>query len=200
MPVPAVQPEKGGSVSDYKPGTVAVVNGRRAFRVGNIGWHLRPSTAAEDEAGTDFVRDADVTEIRPLVVLGPEGLDATALGRAVSEAAGLQLVVLDLYAANDRIPESEVAQCAIRTLRASDYISDRGLADQIEAQTKPPKPAEPTGLGAVVEDADGLRWVRVADDGLAFAWRPVGNRTSYEDNRYWKRVAAVSVLSEGVAE
>src|SRR5689334_10172256 len=34
------------------------------------------------------------------------------------------------------------------------------IADQIEQQTKPPKPKEPTGLGAVVEDSRGVRWVR----------------------------------------
>ena len=58
------------------------------------------------------------------------------------------------------------------------------------------KPEEPTGLDAVVEDADGLKWVRWTrslDPGIK-PWRPVGVvgwRRDFAD------VAAVRVLSEG---
>ena len=34
------------------------------------------------------------------------------------------------------------------------------LAGQIALQTRPPKPPEPNGLGAVVKDAKGDRWTR----------------------------------------
>jgi hypothetical protein len=43
------------------------------------------------------------------------------------------------------------------------------------ANPTPPKPDEPTGLGAVVEDADGIRWV-LAGQRLQVPdhWRPAG--------------------------
>ncbi|HET7406250.1 MAG TPA: hypothetical protein VFJ21_03825 [Mycobacteriales bacterium] len=59
------------------------------------------------------------------------------------------LVVLDLDA-------SERAALRKRALESFDFRSSTVAA--IEQQTKPPKPAEPTGLGAVVED-DGRKWV-----------------------------------------
>ena len=64
----------------------------------------------------------------------------------------------------------------------------RRLADQIEAQTKPPKPAEPTGLGAVVETDGGVRFVRLPD----------GIWTSEDESQPWDNVNAVKVLSKGV--
>jgi hypothetical protein len=55
-----------------------------------------------------------------------------------------------------------------------------------------PKPAEPTGLGAVVEDSQGERWVRVAP--FARSWRSE-NASALAD---YALVAAVRVLSVGV--
>ena len=57
----------------------------------------------------------------------------------------------------------------------------------------PPKPAEPMGLGAVVEDTDGEPWVRV------------GGRLPWFDGRrivraIWGDLDAVRVLSEGVTD
>ena len=52
-----------------------------------------------------------------------------------------------------------------------------------------PKPAEPNGLGAVVEDEEGVRYVRLNNghwaDGVSFP-------------RSWPSIPAVRVLSEGV--
>ena len=78
-------------------------------------------------------------------------------------------IVLDLDAANDLIPRSEVAETAIKALRKSPFISDSGLADQIEAQTKPPRIPEP-GLWGVVEastpdDPDRRKFGRVPSEG-----------------------------------
>ncbi len=50
------------------------------------------------------------------------------------------------------------------------------IADQIEAQTKPPRIPEPQGIGAVVRNGAGLRWVRVhanawvSEEGVRLAW------------------------------
>ena len=74
-----------------------------------------------------------------------------------------------------------------------------GLADALRefANPKPPKPEEPTGLGAVVEDAGGTLWVRSTwpendDDHLGKPWAQGPVRSN------WQIVDAVRVLSEGV--
>lgn len=67
----------------------------------------------------------------------------------------------------------------------------RLIADQIREQTKPPKPPEPTGLGAVVEDVNGEQWTRI----LAQAprqWRYLHYQRAYSD------IDVAKVLSEGV--
>ena len=66
------------------------------------------------------------------------------------------------------------------------------IADAIEAQTRPPKPAEPQGLGAVVEDAEGSRWVRCDADETPWY------RVDSDDWYSWRNLDAVRVLSEGV--
>lgn len=66
-----------------------------------------------------------------------------------------------------------------------------GLATSIESQTRPPKPPEPTGLGAVVEDSEGVRWVRHRTSGGG-GWFVDGIARTYD------RIDAVRVLSEGV--
>lgn len=126
-----------------------------------------------------YAIDANVTNVRPLVVL-------------------------DLGALNPVLSGSEAANYAIRTLRGSGWISDSRLADQIEQQTRPPEPAQPTGLGAVVEadfETDAGRgygpatWSLAGDgswvcltDGL------VGTKAP------WPFLTNVKVLSGGVAQ
>lgn len=67
-----------------------------------------------------------------------------------------------------------------------------GLVEQIQAQTTPPKPDEPLGLGAVVEDVAGHRWILVFQKGM---WQREDDRDVW---RTWEAVMAVRVLSEGV--
>lgn len=79
-------------------------------------------------------------------------------------------------------------------------IADRMQAALREfANPTPPKPEEPTGLGAVVEDAEGVRWLSVgAQDGGEFRWardgQVVGSWRKYAD------IAPVRVLSGGWSE
>ena len=113
--------------------------------------------------------------------------------RYAHESTARPLVVLD--------PESGL----LDDLRSAQWCHvDHGrrgrigrVADQIEAQTKPPKPPEPTGLGAVVEDAEGKRWVRVPqhDHDLNKPWRDAEMGAI---RRHWQIVDAIRVLSEGV--
>lgn len=59
------------------------------------------------------------------------------------------------------------------------------------------KPAEPMGLGAVVEDANGETWVRIHLGTLA-PWRGTRRPDDTRPVRYFKGIDAVKVLSEGV--
>lgn len=67
----------------------------------------------------------------------------------------------------------------------------------------PPKPDEPTGLGAVVEDAMGRRWVRVlhgpAHPGLIPSEGP-WKIERFTVRELWDGIDVARVLSEGVTE
>ena len=72
------------------------------------------------------------------------------------------------------------------------------LAEALRSLARPPKPPEPTGDGAVVEDRMGHRWVRIAGpepDRESKPWRHRGHTA-----RTWEHVNAVRVLSEGVRD
>jgi hypothetical protein len=60
----------------------------------------------------------------------------------------------------------------------------------------PPKPPEPMGLGAVVEDEGGVRYIR--HPGTFAPWRRADAADSEKPWRYWSGITAVKVLSEGV--
>jgi hypothetical protein len=78
------------------------------------------------------------------------------------------------------------------------YLLDKPVSrvqDGLRSLIADPKPEEPLGLGAVVEDDKGRTWVSAYRDGRT-KWVPSnGSRfpTNYDD------VAAVKVLSEGVS-
>lgn len=111
---------------------------------------------------------------RPLVVIDPE--DREQAGR-----------LLDLYTS------------VVRPFRGEDepddWRTDR-MQDALRSLLTSPKPDEPTGLGAVVEDAEGERYVRWAARHRAERhWK--GEESG--DYRAWPDVAAVRVLFEGVS-
>lgn len=60
----------------------------------------------------------------------------------------------------------------------------------------PPRPDEPMGLGAVVEDEDGTRWVRTGGDSDDIPWR---RTCDFGVWRRWANITAPRVLSEGVS-
>ena len=71
------------------------------------------------------------------------------------------------------------------------------------ATPTPPRPDEPTGLGAVVEDADGLKWVSVEEMppfGRWYCGVLPDDDCSIADGafREWSALSAVRVLSEGI--
>lgn len=165
---------------EFKPGTVAMIrqadasNERRAMRVGNIGWHLRPCSDGEEQRGQDFLLDSDVAQVRHLVTVDPE--DPEEIGRLLTSLQGMSF-------ASHACGAFTCLQAALRSL------------------VEPPKPPEPTGLGAVVEDAEGCEWLLRIRQATATTKRPwiyydaetfTSTAASYAD------ITAVRVLSEGI--
>lgn len=164
-------------MTDYKPGAVALctLDGTPVLKTsdGPRGW-------ATVDDGRQLIDDTDV---RPLVVLD-----------MAPEQARLVVRILRSSADADDQADSH----PFRGLVTS--TAYRAIADQIESQARPPKPAEPTGLGAVVEDAAGQRWTRYDERDPQPWWRtstgdpdePIECRFAYAD------IDAVKVLSKGV--
>ena len=113
------------------------------------------------------------------------------------------LVVID---PEDREQVERLAEC---------YLSNVGLAIGLPlaskriahalrefADPKPPKPEEPTGLGAVVEDVVGVRWVRTESKPNigGTVWTSAFHVTLADkaELREYVDIDAVKVLSEGV--
>lgn len=65
------------------------------------------------------------------------------------------------------------------------------------ANPTPPKPDEPTGLGAVVESSIGDRWTRIDAGTPSRRW--VCEADDSAEPRRWVDFSAVRVLSEGIA-
>lgn len=116
--------------------------------------------------------------IRPLVVIDPE--DRQQVERLES-----------LYLRDEHDECANPTDCMADALREF-------------ANPTPPKPDEPLGLGAVVEDADDERWIKIDTHADCNDWTRIGNPenpdTAPYPNRRWtyNNIAAVKVLSEGV--
>lgn len=175
-------------MTDYAPGTVGVATvddeSVRVFRTGvrsNMGWEVSVPN------GKLWVSDSNgsVRDVRPLVVL-----DLAAAEKA-SDTEGQSLWRLRKVAETGDTDGAAFTKDLIAT-----------IADQIEAQTRPPQPAEPTGLGAVVEDAKGHKYVRIADpiDGWAKDrdWRRIGGDIAANPYYGYADIDVARVLSEGV--
>lgn len=116
-----------------------------------------------------------ITGVRPLVVLdlSDQPVEGDATGR--NEPT---LLVSMLRETSENFFTPDAAALA------------RKVADQIEAQTRPSKPAEPTGLGSVVQDREKRLWVRLATNPPWFH-PEVFDKT-------WDQLDVVKVLSEGL--
>lgn len=172
---------------DYKPGTLArvdvdfgeqgTISGVLALRINNLRSDFDALISWVLVDGHQCAAEV-VKNIRPLVVLDLDGSP---------EPATLLRFVGKMLDDGRSGYEREAQWLA-------------GLAEQIEAQTKPAMPAEPTGLGAVVRGRDGREFVRVCsrhpgDDG--YDWRADGAFGSDSSNRAWRDIDAVEVLHEG---
>lgn len=162
---------------EFQPGEVALIEvgssarAHVAIRDSSAGWLIGDSHAWRFLLDR---QDPEVTVVRPLVVIDPE--DREQVERLTAALIGA--------------PDPFVAR-----------IDDVQAALREYANPTPPKPPEPTGLGAVVEDAEGKRWVRNNPRGVA-AWSPenAGADGLAGPYRHYDRVAAVRILSHGVTE
>ena len=158
------------NAATYPVGTVAVatVRGVEDVRVVRVAGGSTGHWCSADLIDTwHFHSDPVCTDVRPLVVLD------------LSDPA---FVVAALKSAADG---GEVAAHGYQPWPGRGALRD--LAYRIEEQTRPPKPAEPTGLGAVVE-RKGVRFVR----------NPDGVWVSEDDRLFWHELSAVTILSQGV--
>lgn len=153
---------------DWKPGDVGVTAGPAAerFLVGRC-----------DEATAFAYTDGEYTTIPPRDDARP-------------------LVVIDLP--NGCLAGWPVLIDALERARVQTGLNMTfsGLIAQIRSQTEPLKPEEPTGLGAVVEDAGGERYIRHPGDLAPWRWAP--GTDGERPWRYYADIDAVKVLSEGV--
>lgn len=109
------------------------------------------------------------------------------------EAGEHPVVVLD----PDDLDECEVLVKAIGRAHGGTFVERVANALRLIIEPPPPKPDEPLGLGAVVEDFAGVLWVGHPEPGYGQnnrLWRSTaGNVCAYE------LVDAVAVLATGVA-
>lgn len=157
---------------EWKPGDVALVralygpDGDGEYRMvrARHGWMLLENVDWywADSAG-------NVKGARPLVVIDPENLGD--VGRLV---------------------EAYVAAMSARGRVGRGPMLTMQAALREFATPTPPRPEEPQGLGAVVEDAEGDRWVLYTNPRNDAPWCNGCASVDYAD------IAAVRILSKGV--
>jgi hypothetical protein len=161
---------------EWKPGDVAIAQWRHFDGVRAFFSAARQQWIDVD--GAEFDGDEDDLTLRPLVVIDPD--DREQVERLLRGYSGWKNSPEDLK----EYPH---------------YVNEMQAALREFANPTPPKPDEPTGLGAVVEDADGEKWIRTTTpdrdmDNLDKPWAngPV--------RRHWQIVEAVKVLNAGWSE
>jgi len=83
----------------------------------------------------------------------------------------------------------------------NDAADDMRTALREFADPTPPKEPEPRGLGAVVEDAEGKRWVKVDMAMACDSWTEADAATAGADTWVkYDRLDVVRILSHGVTE
>lgn len=170
-------------MTTYEPGTVADITIRsagkpeRAIRTGSDGWRTATMFYGDE-------REDAVTDVRPLVVLDPKGhpeaTDQFMPAHFRSYAETLREV---------RGPQSVAA------------LELEFIAKQIEEQTQDPKPDEPHGRYAVVEDRDGVEWCKIdPSNGETYVWQQLG-KPGGADVLYqsWDELDVVKILSPGAS-
>lgn len=167
-------------MSEWQPGDVvsAFIGSRQRREIAaycgdkKYPWRLLTSTFGNGRC--DEIGAINVTDIRRLVVIDPE--DREQVERLANEYTRQWCGTKAIVETVDQI------QAALREF----------------AQPQPVKPEEPTGLGAVVEDAAGEQYLRCFGDPEYYVWR---RKAGFDNTRYkYAEIDVVRVLSEGVTE
>lgn len=160
-----------------KPGDVAIIEGKVALYVD--GPHIPRKRGPFWQWGSGGWTTLPLGPQHPLAVIDPEDREQVERLRDAYDRAFVEQ--------NPELSETP------------EWKGKRGNALQAAlrefANPTPPKPPEPQGLGAVVEDDEGVRWVRY-DLNLERSYRWISERGASED---YQDITAVRVLSEGVA-
>lgn len=161
---------------EWKPGDVAMVR--------YVDGGVEPSLLTYRNGWVSMVdgrgdgKDEPCVPIRPLVVIDPEDREQV-----------------------ERIRES-LERMSFSTWACGATSCLQGALREF-ADPKPPRPDEPTGLGAVIEDTDGVLWTRTEHKPnlTGTVWVSAFHRTQADSSvmREYADIAAVRVLSEGVA-
>jgi hypothetical protein len=154
--------------TQWKPGTFAMVQRNGAD------WHPAIYTDDHEWVCLHGLR-CGPSGVRPLVAIDPED-------REQVERLGNALAI-------------EVARDLETDSGARTIIRD-AVAPVLRSLLAPPKPDEPQGLGADVEDADGVLWVQVRTDFRRAFRQASGEHTGR--SREYQNIDAVKVLSEGI--
>ena len=164
---------------EWKPGDVAMVTdarGRTGLAMKGVrGWDFTPSGSPLNA----YSGESEPIEAHPMIVIDPRSMTW-----------------------DGRIPTAEEFTAWAEAIGAGEFetgilrVAD-ALRDLPAPITPDLKPEEPKGLGAVVEDADGNRWVRVDDPSHSWV-KSLRDEGAYTQRERWDTLAAVRVLSEGV--
>lgn len=158
------------SAREWKPGDVAMVTlFGEGSRVGIKDTHgWAIVNHVGDRAYSRWHNGSLVQDARPLVVIDPE--DREQVARLADFFRRLPDPLMNTIAS---------MQAALRSL------------------IEPQRPDEPTGLGAVVEGADGLVWVHRGQQ--YFTPWVLSDRSGIGGSKNYSEIDAVKVLSEGIS-
>ena len=147
-----------------------------------------------------IVLDASAINIPRILAAMQEGKPSVLSDHAAHEIErqlthGPGVVVID--------PEDDAAVIDLCGAYASvDHtVGTRSMRDALRSLLTTPKPPEPLGLGAVVEDVEGVKWLRMpptVGPNPWCSWGGVVRSAGGRADRDYPRIDAVKVLSEGV--
>ncbi|MEQ7847758.1 hypothetical protein [Nocardioides kribbensis] len=160
---------------EWKPGDVAwlTIHGKSAYlgmRSAEMGGSWVTATPV---AGVHLHGSHDVSDARLLVVIDPEDRE-----------------------------QIERLTYLVRGHRVGLGVDEDTISGALRefASPTPPKPEEPTGLGAVVEDADGKKWFRMSLENQTWPGEVWQEQYDNADRwSQWQDIAVARVLSKGVA-
>jgi hypothetical protein len=170
------------SAPQWKPGDVGVAATGERFIVDSEGRCFWPGS---EDARTVGVSGRPAPQDRPLVVIDPEDRPRVDQFTDILAAAGVE------------VGPVEVARYTTPTDSRIHYR--QAFEDKVQQALRsliaPPRPEEPMGLGAVVEDADGVLWVQTGHD-VTNPWSH-GSNGGHLQPRAYDKIDGPKVLFEG---